>query len=50
MNKTTEGLQLLFDSCTKWSGEYQMAWDTAVGKSEVLLSARGHQTSTFVLS
>ena len=47
---TAEGLQLLLDNCTKWSAEYQMAWNTVPGKSEVLLSPRGHQTSTFFLS
>ena len=50
MSKTAEGLQLLLDNCTEWSAEYQMAWNTAPGKSEVLLPPRGHQTSTFFLS
>ena len=50
MSKTAEGLQLLIENCTEWSAEYQMAWNTAPGKSEVLLSPRGHQTSTFFLS
>ena len=50
MSKTAEGLQLLLDNCTEWSAEYQMAWNTAPGISEVLLPSRGHQTSTFFLS
>ena len=59
MSKTAEGLKLLLDNCTvdaivtpfgEWSAEYQMAWNTAPGKSEVLLPPRGHQTSTFFLS
>ena len=50
MSKTAEGLQLLLDNCTEWSPEYQMAWNTAPGKSDVLLPPRGHQTSTFLLS
>ena len=50
MSKTAEGLQLLLDTCTKWAAEYRMAWNTAPGKSEVLLPPRGHQTSTFSLS
>ena len=50
MSKTAEGLQLLLDNCTEWSAEYQMAWNTAPGKSEVLLPPRGNQTSTFFLS
>ena len=50
MSKTVEGLQLLLDNCTEWSAEYQMAWNTAPGKSEVLLPPRGHHTSTFFLS
>ena len=50
MSKTAEGLQLLLDNCTEWSAEYQMAWNTASGKSEVLLPPRGSQTSTFFLS
>ena len=50
MSKTAGGLQLLLDNCTEWSAEYQMAWNTAPGKSEVLLPPRGHQTSTFFLS
>ena len=37
MRKTAEGLQLLFENCIEWSAEYQMAWNTAPGKSEVLL-------------
>ena len=50
MSKTAEGLQLLLDNWTGWSSEYQMACNTAPGKSEVLLSPCGHQTSTFFLS
>ena len=50
MSKTAGGLQLLLDNCTEWSSEYQMAWNTALGKYEVLLPPRGHQTSTFFLS
>ena len=50
MSKTAEGLQILLDNCTEWSAEYQMVWNTAPGKSEVLLPPRGHQTSTFFLS
>ena len=50
MSKTAGGLQLLLDNCTEWSPEYQMAWNTAPGKSEVLLPPRGHQNSTFFLS
>ena len=37
MSKAAEGLQLLLDNCTEWSPDYQMAWNTAPGKSEVLL-------------
>ena len=44
MSKTAEGLQLLLENCTEWSAEYQMAWNAAPGKSEVLLPPRGHQT------
>ena len=50
MSKTAEGLQLLLDTFTEWSADFQMAWNTAPGKSEVLLPRRGHQTSTFFLS
>ena len=50
MTKTAEGLQLLLENCTEWSSEYQMAWNTAPGKSKVLLPPRGHQTSSFILS
>ena len=50
MSKTAEGLQLLLENCTEWIAEYQMAWNTAPGKTEVLLPPRGHHTSTFFLS
>ena len=50
MSKTAEGLQLFLDHCTEWSAEYQMAWNTAPGKSEVIFLPRGHQTSTCFLS
>ena len=50
MSKTAEGLQLLLENCTEWSADFQMACNTAPGKSEVLLPPRGHQTSTFFLS
>ena len=50
MSKTAEALQLLLKNCTEWSAEYQMAWNTALGKSEVLLPPSRHQTSTFILS
>ena len=50
MSKTAEGLQLLLENCTEWSADFQMAWNTAPGKSEVLFPPRGHQTSTFFLS
>ena len=49
MSKTAECLQLLLDNCTEWSAEYQMPWNTAPGKSEVLLPPRGNETSTFFL-
>ena len=39
MSKTTEGLQLLLDNCTEWSADFQMAWNTAPGKSEVSCTA-----------
>ena len=50
MSKIAEGLQLLLDNCTEWSSEYQMACNTAPGKSEVLLPPCGNQTSAFFLS
>ena len=50
MRKTAEGLQLLFDNCNEWNAEYQLAWNTAPGKFEVLLPPRGNQISTFFLS
>ena len=50
ISKTAEGLQSLLDNCTEWSAEYQMAWDTAPGKSEGHLLPRGNQTSTSFLS
>ena len=49
MSKTAESLQLLLDNCTEWSADFQMVWNSAPGKSEVLLSPRRHQTSTFFL-
>ena len=45
MSKTAKGLQLILHICTEWSAEYQMAWNTAPGKSGVLLSPRCHQNS-----
>ena len=50
MSRTGGGLHLLLDNCNEWSAEYQMAWNSVVGKSEVLLPPRGHQTSTLFLS